>query len=495
MADGRVSNPIRRAAQWVREIVASRDVVRELIGRYVVGLAKAIYSNRLAMVTVDETVPNYAFYDKLRRGLAAGYRLGGLFCKRIEVVFAAWVLGRGVTVALAESGDPDDPDDPRNYTDARLAAFLDANHPLLMRVYRNHLGLGDQYIVVNPDGSLSVPSPDTVRVERDPLDFRRVLSITIKTKVPDGRTVLDEYRPDGRTITIKRGADVERSERYANITAGRIPIVHVAHERGDNETNGHPIHEPLLQLYDQYDNILFKQLDGVGLAGNPIPTIEGVENIDETIQANRPATTETYIDCDGNEVEREQVHFDSSGVLLIGKGGTAKFTAPTPGFTVDTKTALKSLFLLLLEHTGIPEFVWGGEMGSSRASTGDQLEQWARDIEGRQRAAAGWIVELCELWLLVRALVDPQLVIDELTAKWPRLIAKDGALQLQRIQYARDEGLLTARTTLKLLELVDDPQRETEAAEAEADARREKLFPDGYDFGGRLDLEAREEAA
>jgi hypothetical protein len=480
-------------------------VVREMIGRYVASAAAqmSLFRSRSRIKTIDETVPDYEFYDRLRRGKARGYTLGGLFSSRIEKVFAAWVLGSGVEVTLVEDAG-DDPDNPVNYTNGLLADFIaalltdqqnddedidDAGGSLLMRLYRDHLGLGDQYVIVNADGSLSVPSPDTVTVERDELDYRRVLAVKVETRTGQ-HTIIDEYRADGRTVTVKKGAQIESTEEYDNLL-GMIPVVHLAHERGRNETNGHSIHEALRPLYDQYDDVIYKQLDGAKLLGNPLLTFEGMEDVSSVKNANAPATQDTYTDKDGTTQTRDQMEIDSNAVFLVGKGGSAKFIGPQVGFSADTQQALKTLFLLVLDYTGIPEFIWGNELSSARASAEVQLDQWVRDVQGRQRDAQGWLLKLCRLWLRTRAWVDPGVVIGNLQAEWPELLGEDDEVLRKKIELGLRENLLTRATALALLGLVDDPKKEVEEAEAEADARREALFPEGdtFDFQQRLNQE------
>ncbi|MFH1555041.1 MAG: phage portal protein, partial [Pseudomonadota bacterium] len=441
----------------------------------------------------DETRPDYEFWDRLRRGKAKGYSLGGLFSTRIEQIFASWVLGGGVTVALADGGDPEAEDDPRNYTDAQLAAFLESGLSALMTIYRDHLGLGDQYVVVNADGTLSVPSPDTVRVERDPLDYRMVTAVELETRTGE-YTIVDRYEPDVRTVTVKRGVQIESVTRYQNLI-GRIPVVHLAHGLSANETNGHSIHETLKPLYDQYDDVIYKQLDGAKIMGNPLLTFEGLEDINAVKDANDPVEDDIYTDKDGNAATRFQLKVDQNTVLLVGKGGSAKYISPPVGFSEDTRNALKSLFLMVLDHTGIPEFIWGNEVASGRSSTEVQLQQWTRDIQARQGDSEGWLLELCGLWLAWQALIDPRLIVDELAASWPDLVGEDPAVQMQRIQYAHDQSLITAKTALELLNLVDDPQREVERAQEEAKQRREEMFPDGDTMAFRADLmQANQEA-
>lgn len=490
-----------------------QETVSELIGRVAYDAQSTLYRSRIYTKSVDETLPDYEFYDRLRRCVAKGYKLGGLFAKRIERVIASWTLGGGVVVELADDGLTDD---QRAYTNNILHEFVeglldagrdhsdddqpltdddDRTNSLLLSAYKDALGLGDQYLIVNADGSLSIPSPDTVTVKRDPLNYKRVLAVTIETRL-DGYIITDEYRADGRTVTLKRGNEVVSAQQYQNLL-GVIPVVHIANDRSGNETNGHPVHEELLPLYDQYDDLIYKQLDGAKLLGNPLLTFAGMEDINAVINANDPASDETYLDRDGNEVNRKQLNIDSNAVLLIGKGGSASFTSPPVGFTEDTKTALKSLFLLLLDHTGIPEFVWGGEMSSARASSDTQMQQFTKDISAWRQDAGGWIVRLCKLWLATKALTDPQIEVGRLALEWPPLIQEDKEIRLKYIELGRKESLLTDETALGLMDLVDSPADEVKKARGEADQRQEKAMAmnETAAFGNALNNASQEPAA
>ena len=488
--------------RMIGRLTGSTQRVSELIGRYVVATAQTtLYKFRSYSKTVDATVPDYEFYDKLRRGKATGYTLSGLFCPAIENKFSTWVFGGGLTVTLRD--EEEHGEEALDYTNTRLSEFVaglldagmdddleradydDESGALVMNVYEDALGLGDQYIVVNVDGTLSVPSPDTVTVERDELDYHQVLAVRIETRTLGSLTVIDRYTPTVRTVTIKKGTQVQSEETFQNLI-GRIPVVHISNERSGNETNGHSIHEDLLPLLSEYDDVAYKQLDGAKLLGNPIPVFAGLEDINATIEANNPAEAETYTDRDGNTATRTQVDLDQSSIFFLGKGGSASMLAPPVGFTTDTKTALRTLFLILLARTGIPEFIWGGELTSSRATADLQMQQWVKDIEARQRDSGGWLVKLCTIWLQTKALTDPQIVVDVLAIEWPDLIAEDDAITLQRLGFALDNSLIRRVTALELLHLVDDAQLEAELAQGEADERREAMFPGEDEFLGGL---------
>lgn len=482
----------------------STQPVRELIGRTAYPYAQtSVYRNRVAPLTVDQTIPDYEFWDRLRRGKASGYTLGGLFCPRIEHIFATWVFGAGVEITIKEV-DPltgiSIENEANQYTNTAINDFVlslldagqdnqdedsdnDVQSALMIGIYEDALGLGDQYVIVNVDGTLSIPSPDTVTCKRDPLDYRTVLSYMIETKLPDGYTITDEYRAFDRVVTIKKGNDIVSVQTYANLI-GRIPVVHVANEMSGNETYGHPIHEDLLPLFNEYDDVIYKQLDGVKMMGNPTPVLKGLEDVEKTKRDNMPATNDMYADKDGNEVERSQFKLDRNAALLLGVGADFAYASPATGFTTDTQQALDTLFLLLQYRTGIPKFAWGDELASSRATAGVQADQFVKDIQGRRRDNGGWIVRLVKIWLQFKALLDPQIIVGNLALRWPELQQDDKTVQLAQITFARTNGLITDQTALTLLDLVDDPAEEVKAAATEFEARQTAMFPDGVGAGG-----------
>lgn len=489
----RQATPIA-SVQQVAEVAppSTNGHVAEIIGRTAHPSAQAsLYRARVAIKTIDETVPDYAFWDNLRRCKLPGYKMGGLFAKRVERVLAAWIFGEGVGVVLNKDIAQQYPEEAVKYTNEQLKNFIgglldsgqdnegddpdldDQSGAILLNVFMDAAGLGDQYLIVNSDGSVSVPSPDTVEVIRDELDYRRVLAIRITTKL-EKVTIIDEYRADGRTVTYRTyvdGKPRDRVESYANLI-GRISCVHVAHGRSGNEIYGHSIHEELRPLYDQYDDVLEKMLDGVKILGNPFLAFTGLKDIGAVVDLNQPqGPAETYVDGNGNLQERPMMNIDRNSVFAIGEGGDAKFVAPPVGFTEDTKSALNVLFWLLFEHLGIPESLWGGELSSARATSETQLSQFVKELRGWQQENGGWVVRLCKIWLSWRALTDPQIIVDKLTAEWPAAIEEDKELLLKFITLARNNNLLTDETTLKLTELVEDAADEAKKAKEQASKR------------------------
>ncbi len=469
--------------------------VKEIIGRVASVLTSNLGLWGGARVSVDRTRPDYAWWDRFRRGEKAGFELAGLLAKPATEIVASWMLGEGVSAALTEGDE---------YTDDLLRRFLNRVRGLLMGVTVDLLGLGDQYVIVNPDGSLSVPSPDMVQMEYDPLDYRKAIKCTVTTKL-EKVTVSDEYRLDGRTVTIKNtsgkvltlsdGTSIqpgkEHVQEFENLV-GQLPVVHFANERGCNETNGRPMYAALYTMFSWYNDLLVKALRGANRLSNPILAFMGMEDVEETIAANSTDSGETYQDEDGTLRQRERLDIDDEEpVIVLGRGGVAKFIAPGSGFSGDIRNMLKSLYLLFMEHVRIPDVVMGFELSSARASAGEQMKSWYAHITGRRTAlegegsdevlgvdARGGLLAVVDLWLKMRALTDRRVVVAPVVLEWPELSEQDAQLAFEKLRYMDGTGRLTDEKALELSGLVENPVEEIEKAEEEAGEKREAFERD-----------------
>lgn len=491
----------------LRTLEAQQTVTREIIGRYEV--VQPLWQSR-TVVSVDKTQGDYAFWDKLRRGKAEGFRLGALFAMPLTQIVASYVLGKGVTLALAEQAEGTAAN--IEYTNGLLQRFGAKYHRLLHTLAVDKYGLGDQYVAVNPDASLSTISPELVTLEWDDLDYRRVTKVRVETRL-EAYHITDEYTETGRTVTIRTSGKASSARlqmggqptEYENLI-GRLPVVHFANDRGTNEIYGRPLYEALYHLFSRYDDLLEKAIDGAELMGNPIPAFEGMENISETIEANATQDDESYTDIDGNGETRNLINWDRLSVLFIGKGGSFNFKSPGAGFTNDVRDMLKSLFYLLLDYTRVPEYVWGGAISSSRASAETQQDPFHQYIEGRRvefegdggdadlgLSARGGLHELCDVWLRTKALTDPRVVVGPVQVTWPELASEDWTRMREWVQYLHGANLITDETAVTMFGKIEDAAAEVETAREEADAAFEREQERmGDTFNGQLDAAERD---
>lgn len=448
--------------------LTDKPVVSEIIGRTATLFPRYPIAH---WQTTDWTRPDYVFWSRLARGKELGYELGALFAKRIVEIDAEWTLGRGVGIK-SENTDVDE----------RVADFIEDNLDTLMTWRKDSSKLGDAYIIVNADASLSMASPETCEIITDKLDYTHVIAYKFTT-VMDTATVIDEYREDGRTVTFQsttgtnlfgtRSVVQEQSFNFANVTNGVIPVIHLPNDRETNEIYGHPIYEALLTLFAGYDDVMKNSLDGVKIMGRPIPVAEGLTDPQLAMEQNS-TRTETVTDKDGNEHTVPVVDFEDLTMLWLGEGGTFKFAAPG-SFSADSVAMLKKLFYLMLEHTGIPEWTWGGAVASSKASVEAQMPAFIRYLEGRRVATHKGIRKLVDLWLATKRLTEMIPAIDSFELVWPELETRFEDIHLNKANSAFDRGVLTNAEYLRQLELVDDPEAEAEAAQEEQQTQEEMV--------------------
>lgn len=485
-----ITNPVRERLR------SGRESVREIIGRVALGI-----SMWTAGKTLDQTSVDYAYWDRFRRGMVNGARLSGLFAQPAAEIKADWIMSEGFEAELATNERGENVE----YTNTMLARFIARAKGLLLTMVTDLKAIGDQYVFINPDGSLSVPSPDTVKMEYDPLDYRRPIKCTITSKM-DKFTITDEYRLDGRTITLKTmnqelffrlvrdgwkalSNDTVVQE-YENLI-GRLPVVHFANNRSANEIHGRPQHEALLHLFERYDSIGEKGLEGAEIMSNPIPVFSGLDDVEETLDSNKEPVDETYYDNNGTQRSRSQISFDRFATILLYGDEKFELTSPLRGFTEDIKSMLKWLFLLILENLRIPEVIWGGELGQSRASAGEQMKTFYMHIAGQRLAlegmgadedlgasAQGGLYELLDIWLRFRALVDPRVVVAGTRLKWPTLGEQNDEMTHKWAQSMFKDKVITKKTYAAMSGRVEDPQAEVDAADSELEAEQDQFDQD-----------------
>lgn len=458
-------------------IPAHTMLTSEMIGR----VSSNVYAQRISVgVTVDTTIPHYEFWGKLRRGKAKGYELGGLFAQPIGRITTSWAMGRGFSFVT----DDDD-------ANAELASFLAAEMITLMDWFYDSLTLGDAYLVVNSDGSLTPVPPNQMEVITDPLDYRKVVAYKIRTSLPGSITIEDEYRIDERIVRIKTPKSTEPQElHYANLI-GMLPVIPLHNDREANEVYGHPVYESLLTLFAEYDDVIRKALDGVKVMGNPLIVVEGAENPEDEIRRLQSDDDATYTNANGNtEQTRAVVDFNvvPGDFIVLGKGAKLSFQGPGT-FTTDAGKMLEFLFLLMLQHSKIPEWAWGGAISSSKASVDSQLPAFLLFIQSVQAKLEKPLLELAKVWLATRNLVVP-ISYETLAIQWNPLTDKNEQIVQAWVELLWGNGLITKATAVEASGLVEDAQAEVDAAEAEVGKARE-----GFESRVQQELEQEEELA
>ena len=163
--------------------------------------------------TKDFSTADYRYWDSARRTKARGLEISGLLLKPLASKVAAWVLGDPPEWAAGGSRAQHAAPLRDDLTGRMLNQWWAAWHPDILRGYEEALNLGDCYLVVNADLSVTVVPPHVV----DPLldgrgdlvGWRISETIPVGARVGDGTraglrpaptntvTVVDEYTAVG----------------------------------------------------------------------------------------------------------------------------------------------------------------------------------------------------------------------------------------------------------------------------------------------------------
>src|SRR5690606_32866947 len=148
--------------------------------------------------------------------------------------------------------------------------------------------LGDCYLVVNGDLSVTVVPPHVVEPMIDGAGVVVGWRITERTDLTpnpspcngEGRktastpplygvergaggevTIVDEYTAAGRVRRVMRGSVTVRTERFANLI-GRVPVIHVANRLGADEFYGRPEGAALIPALQRYGDVIDAAIRG-----------------------------------------------------------------------------------------------------------------------------------------------------------------------------------------------------------------------------------------
>jgi len=423
--------------------------------------------------TKDPTRSDYRFWDRARRCKAEGLELSGLFLRPLESKIAAWVLGRAPKWELSDE-----------YTQDKLNTWWKDHLPQIIKAYRESVGLGDGVAVINADETITVIPPNAVEPIVNPDDFSEVIGwrITESYADPDSAlngskimTWVDEYYPDRRIRKQYLQSRLIDELEYPNLT-GLQPVVFMANNQGSDELFGRAEAEALVPAMHEYGSIFSAALEGNVRQGRPVPVISKLGSVQEIAAFwARFGRKETQTLPDGTTESVDVLDLTSDDVITLSGEGEFNWKAPGP-FAGDTQILLNLLFYLILQHSEIPEFIWGNAIQASRASAESQLGPFVKWIEMRQGFCRSWMIQMATVALSIMSLTDRRIQTDEVpAAKFNSLTEQDGRLTKETVAFALQAGLLDKATALTLLPLnIDNPAGILEQAAAEAEVERQQ---------------------
>lgn len=430
----------------------------------------------------DFGTTDYAFWDRARLGRVPGLELSGAFLKPISSKFKSYVLGR--QPAFRINNNP--------YAEKKLNEWVSKHYALVQSAYEDARGLGDMYLVVNPDLTLVAVSPDVVYPLVDPQNYSRIIGWAIDQSYPhpteQGKytRIVDEYTATHRHRWVMTDGKVIEDKTYPNLI-GRVPVIHISANRKANELFGRPDGEPILPILNEYNEVMYHGITGNKRQGRPTPAMEklGSENEIKRLMA-KYGRSRSHTDPDtGQTYQTTEVAFDADQLVMLAGSGEFSYKSPSP-FIGETEKMLGLLFYIIVQHTEIPEYAYGTAIASSKASAESQSDPFTRLIECLQNNEESWLIPLVETALTYMGLSDRRVrSSEEPICEWRPVNDKDGDLTLRSAVAARKEGAMDRETFLKTLPIeIKNPEAVIAAADAEYEemqTRFEKAADDALD--------------
>jgi hypothetical protein len=466
-----MENQFQIIPTFIRNIFASgTQTASEMIG----AAQRIVRRTYTAIVHItqrrDVGTPDYSFWDAAPNGKAKGLEISGPMLKPIESKLASWVLGSAPTFTLNNQVAQKD-----------LTRWWNRNHPKILKAYQRAERLGDNYLIVNADLTLTVVPPSCVTPLVDERDYSKVIGWRITQEFPNPAEptkkmkVQDDYTATERIRTVSFDSGRPAVTRFRNVI-GRVPVIHVPTNRGDDELFGRPVGEPLLPILYEYNDVIMAGLYGNKRQGRPTPVISKLGTQDQ-VNAFFASISQTETDETTGE-STQHVEWDAD--QLMGLPGDAEFKYASPAqFAGDTEKLLGLLFYLYLQSSEIPEFVLGNAISSSKASADAQLPIFVQFIEKKRGEAEEWIRELAEVVLAMIGAVDMSVrrdQNDDLEIEWEDLTSEDGELTIKAVDSAYKAGWITRETALSRMPAlkVKDPAAELKAADKEREELRQQ---------------------
>ena len=431
--------------------------------------------------TFDTGQCDYEWWDRARRGKVEGFEISGLFLKPIASKKAAWVLGE-----LPQIGFDDEK------TKESINEWMRENHADILMAFEEAAALGDYYIVVNADETITIVTPNVVEPIVDEANYSKQIGWRIKQSFSHPQkpwlvqTITDEYYYDKRILTITAPNGVKgKSQEFKNFT-GLLPVIHVANNRHGGEMFGHPEAESLVQALHNYGEVTDAATEGNLRQGRPTPTFESLgsqENLDAFLAAF--AREETRKLPDGTSETFLVIEFSSDQVVYLGENGTFKYASPG-AFTADTLNILQILFYLVIQHTEMPEFIWGGAIASSKASAEVQMPPFTKWVEKEQGRAEKWLIPLVTYITALKSLSDRKVKYKagvKPKVKWMPLTTKDDKLTLEAIKIALTVGKWKPEWVVPYMPLdIDNPEEIIAGIIAQAEEEKRLAAADNEPF-------------
>lgn len=351
---------------------------------------------------------------------------------------------------------------------------------------------GDSYIYLRDDLTPKIIPGERIDIMVDPLSGD-VTEIHMTSYVKEGESTikyvtvftenppfveLRKYEEGGEKYSVLKqkvstekevpeGVEITEEETSEEDLENRpMDIVEFHNEVDAGNIYGTSEYQNLYYLFANYHAILENAIKNNIFNSNAIPFISGVDEIKTFKEANGERQS------DGDY----KISISSDDLLIGGKDFKISLVegSQTAG---EANILLKKIFYLIVDGAELPEFVFGTAVQSSKASVSEQMPVMVKKAERKQREQEVYDRNLINTLIYkgFKAGVCPLSQAD-FDLVYPPIVDKDLKLNLDIVKVLSEEGTITDRTKMILLDMgsvVDDIDGEIERAQKENDIKRE----------------------
>lgn len=449
--------------------------------------------------TIDYTRNDYDLYRSLYYGVSMGGQandmlIGAMFAKPIINSAAGFILGDNFTVDLGDE----------KYTDTEqdINDWIDSNQSTILHFVIHGLRDGDSYLYVDEYGNVEEVDAKGVTVILDPqtgvvIGYDIEEKYTLRTNGTDEKiVVVKQYRTDSVKYTqypdnqAKRDkgtviynkvyttegpvTPTENQEFFlGDIVHRPLPIIHFANDQEPRSAYGNSELLNCLMGIRNYHAVVANATKGVINNANPIPVMRGVKNAEQIARQSNVNEDEDFDDY--------KVNWSPDSILFLENVEADAKYIQANGFMDDTGKLLEYYFMLIVEASETPEFVFGTAVSSSKASVSEQLPIVVAKTTRKRAQLSKPLTSLIESYIdrqirLSNPLYLPfKSVTPDITIAYPDIINEDKTLTLEIVKYLNEAGILSDETSLKLLlnEKIADIEEELTTAREDNESQAE----------------------
>jgi hypothetical protein len=462
----------------------------------------ALWSLYNSKTSIDYSKVNYALTRALyyasemedrinKRKVGAQFLLGAIFAKPIVNAATAFILRNPLQIEVEGA----------EKAMKSINGWLKKNHSYVQLALRNSQREGDSYLAIEKDGTPRLLPPEYVDKKTNILnadevigfDVTRYVSETAENDRDKMTKYVTEYR-EKSTITYKYSEDKKTRTRVDEMSEDfdkeqPVCIIHFANEREAGALYGNSEYQSCYTYFANYHAVLESGVQGVIYNNTPVPTITGVENVEEFKEQNGTK------DDNGNVV----VKWDNKKLMIGGKDVQYNMLQAND-MTGGTEKILNILFWGICQTSETPEFVFGTAVQSSKASVSEQMPVMLAKAERKRGVYEESLRELVEVLAFVLSQLNPgdfKSMPDDFTIVWPQMVKADDEVNIKKAEFGLENGLITKKTALQMIDVeqwVSDLDAELEEAEKEEKKRQEEqqaLFPTMSTSSNRLQNEKK----